>query len=226
MLNFIKNTVSGDPRSANAKAYAIPEGEPIFVEYISNDVAIPADFLSLTAAPPLPDTKPITLTPIVWAETALPEYEGRYAVVLDNVLSPAECRQLIELAETSVDMTRVAEGVRNPWKPAMVAAGAGYEVLDSKYRNSDRIVWDRQEVVDRLWARCLQGEVGETLRAKLAVLDNDDNVVGVIRKGKSWTTQNSRWEMRGLNRRMRFLRYGPGQFFRRESTLQCCGIGI
>lgn len=214
MLNFIKATVSGDPRSENAKAYDIPEGEAIPVEYISNDISIPENFLSVTSPPP--DARPITLAPIDWTKTVLPEYDGRYAVVLDNVASPSECQELIKLAEASVDMSRVAEGVQNPWRPAMVAAGAGYEVLDSKYRNSDRIVWDRQEVVDRLWMRCLQGDLGKTLLEKLEVLHNDEKVMGITRKGKHWKVEDQRWEMRRLNKRMRFLKYGPGQFFRRK----------
>lgn len=222
MLNFLKNTMSTDPRSANAKAHAIPEGEPILVEYTSNAIPIPATFLSLTAPPPA-DANPITLTPIDWTATPLPEYAGRYAVVLDNVLSPSECCELLALAEASVDVSLVtAVGTRNPWRPAMVAAGKGYEVLDSRYRNSDRIVWDRQEVVDRLWARCLQGEVGETLTRRLAVLENDDQVVGLIRKGKDWKVMSQRWEMRGLNKRMRFLKYGSGQFFKRKREFSFC----
>ncbi|CAN8106136.1 unnamed protein product [Discula destructiva] len=212
MLSFMKNITSGDTRSANAKAYDIPEGEPVLVDYVSNNVSIPADFLSLSSPPP--DKRPTTLTPIDWINTVLSEYNGRYAVVLDNVVSPSECQELIKLAEASVDMSRVAEGVRNPWKPAMVAAGSGYEVLHSTYRNSDRIVWDRQEVVDRLWARCMQGDVGESLREKLDILDNDDKVVGITRKGRHWKEESQRWEMRRPNKRMRFLKYGPGQFFR------------
>lgn len=214
MRNFLKSVVSTDPRSENAKAYDIPEGEPVPVEYISNNVPIPKDFLSVTSPPS--DLKPITLAPIDWSKTALPEYKGRYAVVLDNVISNSECQELIKLAEASVDMSRVAAGVKNPWRPAMVAAGSGYEILHTTYRNSDRIVWDRQEVVDRLWARCLQGEVGETLLKKIAVLDNDEKVVGITRKGKDWEIEAQMWEMRSLNERMRFLKYGPGQYFRRK----------
>lgn len=214
MLNFLKSTVSTDPRSENAKAYGIPEGEAVPVEYISNNVPIPKDFLSVTLPPS--DLKPITLAPIDWSETVLPEYEGRYAVVLDNVISSSECQELIKLAEASVDMSLVAEGVQNPWRPAMVAAGSGHEILHTTYRNSDRIVWDRQEVVDRLWARCLQGDVGKTLLEKVAVLHNDEKVVGLTRKGKDWKVEDQRWEMKGLNERMRFLKYGPGQFFRRK----------
>lgn len=223
MLDFLRAKKS-DPRSEYAKTLNIPEGEPILVEYFSKDVSIPSDFLSLTSPPP--DAKPITLTPIDFKNTSVPEFEGRYAVVLDNVLSPSECQALQKLAESSIDMDRLnkfwkTDGDINPWRPAMVNAGQGYEVLDSGYRNSDRIVWDCEEVVDRLWARCLQGEVGETLKKALGVLDGkkDEKIVGTVRKGQRWEIQPQRWEMRGLNKRMRFLKYGPAQFFRRECDL-------
>lgn len=223
MFNFLK-TKKSDPRSKYAKALNIPEGEPVFVEYFSKDVPIPPDFLSLTSPPP--DARPVTLTPIDFKTTSVPEFEGSYAVVVDNILSPSECQVLQKLAESSIDMDRLnefwkTEGDENPWRPAMVNAGQGYEVLDSGYRNSDRIVWDSKEVVDRLWARCLQGEVGETLKKTLEVLDGkrDEKIVGIVRKGQRWEIQPQKWELRGLNKRMRFLKYGPEQFFRREYTL-------
>lgn len=191
----------------------------MLVEYASNEITIPPDFLSLGSPPP--DALPVTFTPIDWSITSVPENDGRYAVVLDNVVSPSECQALMRLVESTVDLARVNKlwntpGDADPWRPAMVSAGAGYEVLDTTYRNSNRIVWDNQEVVDRLWARCLQGEVGEVLKEKLDVLDGDEQVLGPCRMGRVWKAIHQRWELRGLNKRMRFLKYGPGQFFRRE----------
>lgn len=269
-----------DARPAPSQLPSIPQGKPVRVEYFSRDMALPPGFLSPTGPPP-PDARPMTLTPIDWTAprgeqhhqhhdddgisttavaAALPENEGRFAVVLEHVLSPSECQTLLRLAEASVDLPRanafwraaaagddaghepsggggggggpggaaaaarvVDEG--DPWRPAMVNAGAGTEVLDTWYRDSDRIVWDSEEVAGRLWARCLGGggggggeEVGERLRAALGALDGarDEGVVGPVRRAKLWGLPPQRWEMRGLNRRLRFLRYGPGQFFRRE----------
>lgn len=221
-MDFLKSDQKGsDPRSELSKELSIAEGQPIPVKYFSKDVPIPPGFLSL-ASPPA-DARPVTLTTMDWRDTALPEYEGRYAVVLDNAVSPSECQALLGLAESSVDLPRVNEfwktpGAQGPWRPAMVNAGAGLEVLDSSYRNSERLVWDCQEVVDRLWARCLRGEVGEVLRERLEVLDGarDERIVGASRRAKLWGAPPQRWEMRKLNERMRFLKYGPGQFFRRE----------
>ncbi|KAL1864876.1 hypothetical protein Daus18300_007443 [Diaporthe australafricana] len=215
MLDFLKTKKSNksDPRSKNAIAHGIPEGKPVQMHYASNDVAIPEDFLSLTAPPP--DAKPVTIAPVDWDSSPLPEYAGLFAVVLDNVLSPGECQALLELAEASVDVSRMnSTGDLNPWKPAMVNAGSGFEVLDTGYRNSDRIVWDEQEVVDRIWARCLQGGAGEVLRKRLDVLDGDEKLGACRMRGKDWVVEKQRWEFRRLNQRMRFLRYGAGQFFR------------
>lgn len=221
MLELLEAKGPGDQLPASPR-HDIPEGQPMLVEYASKDIIIPPDFLSLTSPPS--DAKPVTFTPIDWKATCLPENDGRYAVMLGNVVSPSECQALLRLVESTVDLSRANKlwntpGDENPWRPAMVYAGAGYEVLDTTYRNSDRIVWDCQEVVDRLWARCLQGEVGEILRAKLNVLDGNEEIIGPSRKNKDRKAVHQRWEMKGLNKRMRFLRYGPGQFFRRTCPL-------
>lgn len=219
MFDFLKDKVynKSDPRSDNARSHGIPEGEPVQMHYASRDVAIPTDFLSLTAPPP--DAQPVTISPVDWTSSPLPEYKGLFAVVLENVLSPSECQTLIDLAESSVDVSRMnSTGDHGPWRPAMVNAGSGFEVLDSGYRNSDRIVWDQQEVVDRIWQRCLQGEAAEVLRKRLDVLDGDEQLGAWRRRGPKWTVEKQRWEFRRLNQRMRFLKYDAGQFFRREST--------
>lgn len=217
MFDFLKaKTSDQDPRSDNAKALGIPEGEFVHMTYASRDVPLPADFLS-TASPP-PDARPVTITPIDWASTPLPGNKGCYAVVLDNVLTPGECAELLRLAESSVDVARTspspAAAGGGPWIPAMVNAGGGLEVLESRYRNSDRIVWDNQEVVDRLWARCTQGRAGEVLREQLGVLGGDGSLECFERKTSHFRYVKQKWEFSKVNKRMRFLRYGPGQFFR------------
>jgi hypothetical protein len=92
----------------------------------------------LTSTPP--DAQPILTYPIDFKQTPLPEYDGHYAVVLDNVLSESECKQLIDYAEMSAG--KGDEGVENDgWKPALVNVGPGKEILAPEYRNSDRIIW-------------------------------------------------------------------------------------
>lgn len=230
MFNFLKK--ASTTQDVTPK-HNIPEGRLVKVEYSSKDLAIPKSFLP--EVPTASDAQPMTMTPVDWKTTPLPEYDGRYAVVLDNVLSRSECDELIKLAEASVDVVRIGENDpkggggegsqqeggfdgNDPWRPAMINAGGGYEVLDTTYRHSDRIIWDEQEVVDRLWARCLHGEVGRQLRQRLEVLEGHD-ALRAIHGARKKGFENARWEMRQLNRRMRFLRYGPGQFFKRKSNM-------
>lgn len=224
MRNSTSNALSA-PHSDYAKSLSIPTGKPVLVEYFTKElITLPPSFLS--PSPSADALEPITLTTIDFPSTTLPENKGRLAVVLDNVLSPSECQTLLSLAEASVDLVRLntfwnTPGDANPWRPAMVNAGQGYEVLEPEYRNSDRIVWDSEEVVARLWAQCMQSRVGEALGAMLGELNGDDHaeVLGEKKKkGWHWERPN-KWVMKGLNRRMRFLRYGPGQFFRREFEL-------
>lgn len=196
------------------------------VEYFSQPITLPPSFLS--PSPPADALEPISLTAVDFACTNLPENKGRLALVLDNVLSPSECQTLISLAESCVDLDRLntfwnTPGDPNPWRPAMVNSGQGYEVLETSYRNSDRIVWDCEEIVARLWARCMQGEVGKTLQAMLGELTGDVHAE-VLGEKKKWrqVERPTRWVMKKLNRRMRFLKYGPGQFFRRECTTSLC----
>ncbi|KAH8893274.1 hypothetical protein GQ53DRAFT_108014 [Thozetella sp. PMI_491] len=177
---------------------------PVKTSYNSLPVDVPDSFL--TTAPP--DAKPVTITPIDWSQTVLPENDGRYAVLLDNVLSPSECAELQRLAESSVrPIDRGSDG--NPWQPALVNYADGFEVLVTDYRNSDRIIWDRQDIADRLWERCLQAP---GLREKLTVIKDDDMILGMR---NLWDEGDERrWEFRRVNQRLRFLKYTPGQFFR------------
>ncbi|TEA15020.1 hypothetical protein C8034_v002989 [Colletotrichum sidae] len=161
--------------------------EPQHTSYESKDVPIPADFLTS------PAPGPVTLTRVDWPSTALPENGTRYAVVLDNVLTSDECAQLLRMAEAS------AAGEGEPWQPAMVNIGPGWEILEPHYRNSDRIIWDEQTVADRLWERCA---LAPGLREELADMKKQG------RKGPVG------WKFERFNKRLRFLKYQEGQFFR------------
>lgn len=200
MRNFLE--------SSSEKAPIVRKKAPIpqLTSYASKDVQIPADFLTKTPR----DSQPITASQIEWKNSVLPENGDRYAVVLDNVISKSECEILLGLAEASVpDAEEGGEAERQSWKPALVNIGGGYEILEANYRNSDRIIWDQQEVVNRLWERCLQAP---GIKERLSVIETDETILGPVRKRAG----GQRWELRMLNKRMRFLKYGPGQFFRRE----------
>lgn len=203
VLSQIKEKGANRPsRSSKPHPSRLEPGKKIKTSYVSNDVLIPDDFLTTTPA----DAQPLTVEQIDFSTTVLPEYAGCYAVVLDNVISPSECETLIQLAEASVPV--LERGEQDAWQPALVNIGGGFEILQPDYRNSDRIIWDKQPVVDRLWERCL---AAPGLKDKLDVVEEDIVVLGPSRSGRV-----QRWEFRRLNDRMRFLRYGSGQFFRRE----------
>ncbi|KAK0710717.1 hypothetical protein B0H67DRAFT_583275 [Lasiosphaeris hirsuta] len=179
------------------------DGDVVKVDYKALDVPIPDTFL--TQDPP--DARPVAVKVIDWTKTDLPEYRGRYAAVLDNVMSPSECETLLSLAEDSVS-NRGKSGTRT-WRPALVNIGGGLETLDKEYRNSDRIIWDNQVIMDRLWARCARADGVEE---KLAVVD--DLVKPRGRNNKAAPRKAVRWEFNRFNERMRFLKYEGGQFFR------------
>jgi len=73
-----------------------------------------------------------------------------------------------------------------------------------------RIIWDEKEVVSRLWKRVMQAE---EVRNYLTALDGK-KYVPVI--GPRAEIPNERYVStnQGINERMRFLKYGPGQFFK------------
>lgn len=192
-----------------AKNQARGFGSAVHTIYTSLPVPVPDDFLA-----PLPDPSIINVKKIDFATSPLPEYKRLYAVVLDNVLSQAECEELLKMAEMSAGAHghagpgKVVE--QNGWKPAMVNAGQNIEVLALNYRNSDRIIWDEKTVTRKLWDRVLQGE---GMKEYFGVLDGEE-YAGAI--GPSATRPGERWVVtkQGLNERMRFLRYGPAQYFK------------
>ena len=168
-------------------------------EYTNVPVFTPDSFLA-----PLPDPSTIKVSEIDFEDSPLPEYKSLYAVVLDNVLSQEECDQLLLMSEMSVGAHRGGdEPKNNGWKPAMVNAGRNHEVLALDYRNSDRIIWDDHVIAQRLWDRVMQGE---GMKEYFSVLEGE----------KYLPVCGDRWKVtkQGLNERLRFLKYGPGQFFR------------
>jgi hypothetical protein len=201
-------------KQASKKSQAFPAF--VHTTYSSAPVPIPDDFLA-----PLPDASTIEVKRINFAESPLPGYKRLFAVVLDNVLSQSECDQLLHMAEmsagahgnsvNSVDGDGEEKEVKNNgWKPAMVNAGRNHEVMVLDYRNSDRIIWDQETVTTRLWERVMQGE---GMKEYFQVLNGEKYVAAI---GPSATMKSQRWVVtpQGLNERMRFLKYGPGQYFK------------
>ncbi|KAM0250926.1 hypothetical protein ACHAQJ_008422 [Trichoderma viride] len=169
-------------------------GRFISVDYKSNPVDIPDTFLTG------PASEPVVIAPVPFTESGLPEYAKCKAWILDNVLSRAECSELIAYAEASAPLEKPGD---SPWKPALVSVAPGVEHWSPGYRHSDRIIWDTQLLVDRLWERCAQAEGLQEL-------------VATAPCPQPYRTRKGSWKFAGLNERMRFLKYGPGMFFRRH----------
>jgi len=133
---------------------------------------------------------------IDFEEENLPEYEGLYAVVLDNVFTAEECEQLIVAAERRTD------GV---WEPALINIGMGMQELRLDARNCGRIIWDDHAIVEELWNR-VKGYVPE--------LESVSNAPDITGNGPA--KRKETWQMSRLNERMRFLKYGAKQYFKRK----------
>ncbi len=153
------------------------------------DYTLPKDFLS---GPGLEKV----IHKVDWKKTLLPEYDGLYAVVIDNVLSKEECNDLVRAAESTTN---------GEWEPALVNIGNGRQKFIPEARDCNRILWDDRDVVEKIWQR-LKDSVPE-----IEYLKDMPRVTGYGPTKRKETLKATR-----LNERMRFLRYGPDQYFRRK----------
>lgn len=102
---------------------------------------------------------------------------------IEHVLSDDECEQLIALSE------------RRGYEQALVNVGNGVQAVMSDVRRSSRWMVDSESAADSLWRR-IERHVRD--------------VVAKSRRGKGATAS---WYASGLNERLRFLKYSPGDFF-------------
>jgi len=149
---------------------------------------LPSDFLST----PSPN---ITFQKIDFTKTPIPEYAGLNAFIIDNALSKSECQTLVEAAEATTN------GV---WEQAMVNVGMGMQQLMKDVRDCGRIIWDSQAVVDAIWSR-----VSALVLPEMEGLKNAPRITGAgpAKRGETW-------KLTRPNERMRFLKYGAGQYFK------------
>jgi len=102
---------------------------------------------------------------------------------IEHVLSDDECEQLIALSE------------RRGYELALVNVGNGVQVAMSDVRRSSRWMVDSESAADSLWRR---------------IERHVPDVVAKSRRGKGATAG---WYASGLNERLRFLKYSPGDYF-------------
>ncbi|CAE6444371.1 unnamed protein product [Rhizoctonia solani] len=141
---------------------------------------------------------PVVAHRLDFVKLGLPEYEHKFAMVIDNLFTPEDCARYIAKVESEKE-----------WEQAAVNLGPNAQIVDTSYRNSSRILYDTEE---------LAGEIFEKLKPYL----KDIEYMGDSPLHRDYRKQHenppAQWVT--LNERLRFLKYGPGQFFRRH----CDGI--
>lgn len=156
----------------------------------STHQVLPDDFLATPALD-------LQVARINFAKAGLPAYQGCYAVIIDNVLSPEECQMLIHAAE--------AAAPQQSWERAMINIGGGEQMLITDKRNCGRIIWDDQEVIGKVWRRIEHvPEVAEMRQLR--------NVPRIFGQGPA--RRDELWRFTRPNERMRFLKYVGGEYFR------------
>ncbi|MCJ1471906.1 hypothetical protein MMC13_000547 [Lambiella insularis] len=151
---------------------------------MSTAFSLPVDFLCA----PAPNIK---ISKVDFTQTKLPEYAPLYAVVLDDVFTASECAQLVAAVESRTGGT---------WEAAMVGREKQELMLD--VRNCGRFIWDDRQLAEKILDR-VKLSVPE-----IEVLANNSMVTG-----KGPMKRKEIWRMTRLNERMRFLKYGPMQYF-------------
>lgn len=151
--------------------------------------SLPKDFLSGPALNPV-------ISHVDFAVEGLEEYEGLFAVVIDNVLTPSECEQYVAAAENHAD---------GKWERAMINIGGGRQAMYEDTRKCGRIIWDSPEVVAKIWARV------EPLVPEINRLVNWPDVTG-----SGPCKRREVWRLTRCNERMRILKYTSGEYFKRK----------
>ncbi|KAE8141736.1 hypothetical protein BDV38DRAFT_268476 [Aspergillus pseudotamarii] len=164
---------------------------------------IPKSFLQ-ARPPPTATIKQLDFTKTT---PPIPAYKNHFAALIDNVLTPAECNQLLHLAEQSItprNPTHTNPG-EVPWDRALLNVGNGKEIKAPGFRNCGRIIYDSPDIADRLLSRLLPflRECG------IVQISNQPLVTGA-----GPATRGETFKLTRLNEKLRFLKYTGGEYFR------------
>ncbi|KAI5795801.1 hypothetical protein EDC01DRAFT_629719 [Geopyxis carbonaria] len=145
---------------------------------------------SIFNATPPPE---ISVHPITFTADNLPAYASppRYALTIDNAFTPAECAALLAAATASTS---------DVWEPAMINIGGGRQRRIPEVRDCGRIMLDDKALAGAMFDR-VRPYMEEAFKIK-----GD-------RKSR-WGWSGGHWRLTRLNERLRFLKYGPGHYFR------------
>ncbi|KAI1410077.1 hypothetical protein F5Y13DRAFT_202478 [Hypoxylon sp. FL1857] len=128
-------------------------------------------------------------------ETNVKDYAGYFAMTIDNVLTKKECSDLL----TFIDP--VGTGA---WPVAMVTAYNGTQILDPASRFCERIFYTSQAIANRLLERILPH-----IPPEVVTLKNAADITGQFP-----VTRKETWRLCRLRDESRFLKYGPGHYFK------------
>ena len=134
-----------------------------------------------------------------------------FALQIDNAFTPQECRDMLLYAtgETGDGGGDRSSGDGSRWEAALINTGPGRQKLATEVRKCGRILRDDPELAAKLFAR-----IAPLLRQE---------AVDVVSPRGRWQGMKSAWlgdtpwRLTRLNERLRFLKYGPGEYFRRTS---------
>jgi len=130
---------------------------------------------------------------IDFSKTQLPEYSGLFALLIHDLLTPTECTDLLNFAQSA-----------NRWEQAMINVGGGRQMLSTETRNCGRIIVD-----DEILAKRLQDRIMPHLPHEIVTLENKAHITGNGPPRRKQVLRITR-----LNERLRFLRYTQGMYFR------------
>lgn len=156
----------------------------------------------LIPEPPRSDSKdfppPIQAHRLDFVKLGLPEYRNKFALVVDNLFTPEDCQRYLSIAEAA-----------EVWEQASLS-GRGAEKLyvDTGYRHSDRILLDNE---------ALATEILDRLRPYLKDIERlDKSPLHTQHAEGARYLQDPPAQISKFNERLRFLKYGPGQYFRKH----------
>ncbi|KAF8253329.1 hypothetical protein K440DRAFT_512713, partial [Wilcoxina mikolae CBS 423.85] len=146
-----------------------------------------------------------TATRLDFSTTPLSQsYSPFFALLLSNVFTPSECASLITHAESST-----------PWTPAVVGSGSeSTATVYQNFRHSSHILLDDATLAETIYTR-----IHPFLSsAGVCEIGPDSPWLEVTGKNaQKWSKARGEtgfWRMVGLNPRLRFLSYGPGEYFK------------
>ncbi|KAG8926006.1 hypothetical protein FRC02_009268 [Tulasnella sp. 418] len=155
---------------------------------------------------------PIAVHKLDFVSLGLPEYKDAFVLVIDNLFTPEDCKKLLAAAESSKEWERAA--VNGP-------PGSGEGVVVPSYRNSSRILYDDPELAGWIFEKLLPHlkEI-ETEEGEHHLLFSNPRAKYISGQKRIQKLGDSEVRILRVNERLRFLKYGVGEFFKRH----CDGI--